>query len=215
MKSWQTCLQLVIILTSIGGYVDGQATTPIVPQQEGKNLTKATFGSGCFWCTEAVFQQLRGVQSVTSGYAGGTTPNPTYEDVCNGSTGHAEVVQVQYDPNVVSYEKLLEVFWKSHDPTTLNRQGNDFGTQYRSVIFFHDETQKVAAEKYKKLLDESGAFAKPIVTEIVPFTQWHPAEKYHQQYFDNNRTQGYCQVVIAPKVAKIREVFAKELKAAE
>lgn len=183
---------------------------------ERKNLlAKATFGNGCFWCTEAVFQQLRGVESVASGYAGGATENPTYESVCTGTTGHAEVIQITYDPALVSYEKLLEVFWKSHDPTTLNRQGNDVGTQYRSAIFYHDDEQKSLAEKYKQKLDESGAFNDPIVTEITAFTQWYPAEDYHQNYFNQNGSQGYCRAVIAPKVAKIREVFADDLKSKE
>ena len=144
----------------------------------------ATFGSGCFWCTEAIFQSLKGVESVVSGYSGGSVENPSYEQVCSGTTGHAEVTQIQYDPNVISFKKLLEVFWKTHDPTTLNRQGADVGTQYRSAIFYHSEKQRELAEKYKKRLDESGAFPNPIVTEITAFTQFYPAEDYHQNYYD-------------------------------
>jgi peptide-methionine (S)-S-oxide reductase len=175
-------------------------------------LKKATFGSGCFWCTEAVFERLKGVHSVVSGYAGGTVENPTYEEVCNGTTGHAEVTQITYDPALITYDELLEVFWKTHDPTTLNRQGNDVGTQYRSVIFYHDEEQKQLAEKYKEELDRSGAWDKPIVTEISPLTNYYEAEDYHQDYYANNPSQGYCAFVIAPKVEKFEKVFRDKLK---
>jgi len=172
----------------------------------------ATFGAGCFWCTEAVFQQLKGVHSVVSGYSGGMTKNPTYEQVCSGATGHAEVIQVTFDPKAISYPELLEVFWKTHDPTTLNRQGNDFGTQYRSAIFYHNEEQQRLAEHYKKELDASGAFSAPIVTEITPFDEFYPAEDYHQKYFDANPRQPYCAAIIRPKVDKVRKVFAEKLK---
>jgi len=202
---------LGVFMSASASSQDGSANS----LDEDKPLATATFGNGCFWCTEAVFQQLRGVQSVGSGYAGGTTENPTYKSICTGTTGHAEVIQVTFDPAVVSYEKLLEVFWKSHDPTTLNRQGNDVGTQYRSVIFYHDDEQQALAEKYKRKLDESGAFDDPIVTEIAPFTKWYPAEDYHKNYFNQNSEQGYCRAIIAPKVAKIREVFADDLKTKE
>ena len=174
-------------------------------------LRTATFGSGCFWCTEAVFQQLKGVASVTSGYAGGEVPNPTYEQVCSGQTGHAEVIRVEYDPEVVDYETLLEVFWKTHDPTTLNRQGNDIGTQYRSVVMFHDEDQQKLAEHYKQKLEDAGVFSDPIVTEIVPAATFYAAEKYHQNYFNQNQNQPYCQVMIAPKLKKLEAVFADKL----
>jgi peptide-methionine (S)-S-oxide reductase len=180
--------------------------------QQMDNLEKATLGSGCFWCTEAVFERLNGVNSVVSGYAGGKTDNPTYEEVCSGSTGHAEVTQITYDPSVISYDELLEVFWKTHDPTTLNRQANDVGTQYRSVIFYHNEEQKELAEKYKSELDKSGAWDKPIVTEISPFTKFYFAEGYHQDYYNNNPNQGYCAFVIAPKVKKFEKVFKEKLK---
>ena len=175
-------------------------------------LKKATFGSGCFWCTEAVFERLKGVHSVVSGYAGGTVENPTYEEVCTGATGHAEVTRITYDPGVIKFDELLEVFWKTHDPTTLNRQGNDIGKQYRSVIFYHDDGQKQLAEKYKEELDKSGAWDKPIVTEISPLTDFYPAEDYHQDYYNNNPNQGYCAFVIAPKVEKFEKVFRHKLK---
>jgi peptide-methionine (S)-S-oxide reductase len=180
-----------------------------------ENLQKATFGSGCFWCTEAIFERLKGVKSVVSGYSGGKVENPTYKEVCTGTTGHAEVTQITYDPEVISFDELLEVFWKTHDPTTLNRQGNDVGTQYRSVIFYHNEEQKKLAEKYKDELNKSGAWDKPIVTEISPFTKFYPAEDYHQEYYENNPNQGYCAFVIAPKVEKFEKVFKDKLKKAE
>jgi len=176
------------------------------------NLQKATFGSGCFWCTEAIFENLNGVHSVISGYAGGQVLNPTYEEVCTGTTGHAEVTQITYDPSVITYDELLEVFWKTHDPTTLNRQGNDAGPQYRSVIFYHNDEQKKLAEKYKAELDKSGAWDKPIVTEISPLTNYFPAEDYHQDYYNNNPNQGYCAFVIGPKLEKFRKVFKDKLK---
>jgi peptide-methionine (S)-S-oxide reductase len=176
---------------------------------------KATFGSGCFWCTEAVFERLNGVYVVVSGYAGGTVENPTYEEVCTGTTGHAEVTQITYDPDVITFDELLEVFWKTHDPTTLNRQGNDVGPQYRSVIFYHDDEQKQLAEKYKGELDKSGAWDKPIVTEISPLTNYFEAEDYHQDYYENNPSQGYCAFVIAPKLEKFEKVFKDKLKKTE
>jgi peptide-methionine (S)-S-oxide reductase len=168
---------------------------------------QATFGSGCFWCTEAVFQQLRGVQSVESGYSGGDTPNPTYEQVCSGRTGHAEVVQITYDPAVIPFEELLKVFWRTHDPTTPNRQGHDVGTQYRSAIFYHTDDQRRTAEAYKQQLDKSGSFKAPIVTEITPFKNFFPAEDYHQNYFRLNPEQGYCAAVIRPKLEKFKKEF--------
>ncbi|GAB4150431.1 MAG: peptide-methionine (S)-S-oxide reductase MsrA [Bacteroidia bacterium] len=171
----------------------------------------ATFGAGCFWCVEAVFQQLKGVISVTSGYSGGSIKNPSYKEVCMGTTGHAEVCQIVYDSNVVSFDELLEVFWQTHDPTTLNRQGNDVGTQYRSVIFYHNEKQKERAEFYKKKLNESGAWDNPVVTEISPFTVFYKAEDYHQNYYNQNGDQPYCQYVIRPKVEKFQKVFKDKL----
>ena len=161
----------------------------------------ADFGGGCFWCMEAVFERLPGVISVTSGFAGGTTENPTYRQVCTETTGHAEVTEIEFDPAKISYEKLLEVFWQAHDPTTLNRQGNDVGTSYRSIVLYRSEKQKLIAEKSK--LEAQKNFGNPIVTEIVPLKKFYKAEDYHQQYYDNNSSQGYCQVVIAPKLQKL------------
>jgi peptide-methionine (S)-S-oxide reductase len=173
---------------------------------------QATFGSGCFWCTEAVFQQLKGVESVVSGYSGGKLPNPTYEDICTGLTGHAEVIQVTFDPAVVSYADLLEAFWKSHDPTTLDQQGNDIGSQYRSVVYYHNDDQRRAAEHYKQKLDQSGAFGDPIVTEISPLDVFYPAEKYHQNYYNDNPRQNYCYYIIGPKLEKFRAAFKDKVK---
>jgi peptide-methionine (S)-S-oxide reductase len=173
----------------------------------------AIFANGCFWCTEAIFEQLDGVISAVSGYTGGHVKNPTYKEVCTGETGHAEALKIVYDPAKITFDELLEVFWETHDPTTLNRQGNDVGPQYRSGIFYLNEEQKEKAEKYKKELNASGAFNKPIVTEITPFTVFYPAENYHQQYFENNEnTNPYCQIVIRPKMDKFRKVFKDKLK---
>jgi peptide-methionine (S)-S-oxide reductase len=177
-----------------------------------EKLATATFGEGCFWCSEAVFQNLKGVKSVVSGFSGGSVENPSYEDVCTGRTGHAEVSQITYDPAVISFEDLLKVFWQTHDPTTLNRQGHDSGTQYRSAIFYHTDEQKQIAERYKQQLDASKVFKDPIVTEITPFKNFYPAEKYHQNYFNLNPTQQYCQFVIRPKVEKFNKEFKAMLK---
>lgn len=172
----------------------------------------ATFGAGCFWCVEAVFSEMKGVSKVVSGYAGGTVVDPTYKQVCTGTTGHAEVARIIYDPKVVTFDELLEVFWQTHDPTTLNSQGADVGTQYRSVIFYHNVEQQRTAEHYKAELDKSGAFDKPIVTEISPLPTFYAAENYHQEYYAQNPDQGYCQYVIRPKVEKFRKAFANKLK---
>jgi peptide-methionine (S)-S-oxide reductase len=172
----------------------------------------ATLGGGCFWCLEAVYEQLRGVQKVESGYAGGTTPNPTYRQVCSGTTGHAEVVQVTFDPAIIPYGEILEIFFAMHDPTTRNRQGADVGTQYRSVIFYHAPEQRQAAEALIAELNAADHWGAPIVTEVVPFREFYKAEDYHQGYFRNNPAQGYCQAVVAPKVAKLRQKFASRLK---
>jgi len=166
---------------------------------------KATFGAGCFWCVEAVFQLVGGVTSVISGYSGGKMENPSYEAVCGGDTGHAEVCQITFDPAKVTYEELLDVFWRTHDPTTVNRQGNDTGTQYRSAVFYHSAAQKAAAEAKKLELDSSGKFSSPIVTEITPFTDFYPAEKYHQNYFNLNPDAPYCRVIIEPKLRKFQQ----------
>ncbi len=176
-------------------------------------MAKATFGAGCFWCTEAVFRPLKGVESVVSGYSGGSVKGATYREVCTGTTGHAEATQVTYDPAVISYDELLEVFWQTHDPTTPNRQGPDVGPQYRSVVFYHTDEQRQLAEHYKQKLDASGAFARPIVTEIVPFTEFYRAEAYHQNFFEENGGHPYCRAFIWPKVEKVKKVFHDKLKA--
>ncbi|MBX0332493.1 peptide-methionine (S)-S-oxide reductase MsrA [Pontibacter sp. HSC-14F20] len=175
-------------------------------------MEKATFGGGCFWCTEAVFQELAGVQKVESGYAGGHMENPTYKQVTSGTTGHAEVLQITYDPDTISYDELLEVFWNTHDPTTLNRQGNDIGPQYRSIVLYHNDEQHEKAEKYLKELDASGAFDAPIVTTVEPLQEFYPAEDYHQNYFNTHGHEPYCSFVIRPKVDKFRKVFADKMK---
>jgi peptide-methionine (S)-S-oxide reductase len=175
-------------------------------------LEKATFGSGCFWCSEAVFERVIGVTKVESGYAGGTVKNPTYEQVCSGATGSAEVIQINYDADIITYDELLKIFWKTHEPTTLNQQGNDVGRQYRSVIFYHNDEQKKKAEEYKKSLDESGAWEDPIVTEIALYNNYTRAEDYHQNYYENNPNQSYCSFVIGPKIEKFEKVFKDKLK---
>jgi peptide-methionine (S)-S-oxide reductase len=175
-------------------------------------LDTATFGTGCFWCTEAIFQQLEGVEKVTSGYSGGTVENPTYEQVTGKATGHAECLNIIYDPAKISFDELLEIFWQTHDPTTLNRQGADVGPQYRSVVFYHNEEQRAKTAKYKAELDKSGAFDNPIVTTLEEFKVFYPAEAYHQNYYKNNTSQGYCQFVIRPKLEKFEKVFKDKLK---
>lgn len=187
---------------------DSSKTTAQVPPEFQDT---ATVGSGCFWCTEAQFELLDGVISATSGFSGGFIKNPAYREVCNGNTGHAEVIQVRYDTRKLTYQDILEAFWASHDPTQLNRQGNDVGTQYRSVIFYHSENQKSIAETLKKRLDESGAYPDPVVTEISEFKAFYPAEDYHQNYFNENGDEPYCQFVVAPKVEKFKKVFKDKL----
>jgi len=172
----------------------------------------ATLAGGCFWCTESVFDELRGVESVVSGYSGGHKESPTYQEVCSGTTGHAEVIDVRFDPAEIEFADILRVFFTVHDPTTLNRQGGDIGTQYRSSIFYHSDEQKQAAEAVIREIDEAGVYEKPIVTEVVPFDRFWPAEDYHQEYFVNNPNQPYCAAVIAPKVAKFRKMHADRLK---
>jgi methionine-S-sulfoxide reductase len=177
-----------------------------------KETEIATLGSGCFWCTEAFFLRVKGIESVVSGYSGGKVKNPTYREVCSGLTGHAEVIQVKFDPALISYSEVLEIFWNTHDPTTLNKQGADEGTQYRSVVYYHSDKQKQIAEDYKKQLDKSGVYKNPIVTEISPFTIFYPAEDYHQNYYALNPNQGYCQYVIRPKIEKFNKQYAAKLK---
>lgn len=171
------------------------------------SLSTAVFGAGCFWCVEAVFQQVNGITKIESGYSNGDVKNPTYREVCDGRTGHAEVCKIWFDSNIVSYETLLSIFWQTHDPTTLNQQGNDRGTQYRSAIYYNNDSQKLAAEKYKIELNKSGAFSNPIVTEIDAVNNYFPAEDYHQNYYNQNSQQSYCQFVIAPKLEKFKKVF--------
>lgn len=196
----------------------GQSNQPKNKMEEAKtNLSNsttdtATFGAGCFWCVEAVFQRLNGVISIESGYSGGTVKNPSYREVCNGTTGHAEVCRIVYDKTKVTFDELLEVFWKTHDPTTLNQQGNDHGTQYRSAIFYHNDEQKKLAEKYKTEINNSGAYEKPIVTEISPLINYYKAEDYHQNYFNLNGQEGYCKFVIQPKVEKFEKIFKNKMK---
>jgi len=186
-------------------------TAKINNMPSGKTDT-AVFGAGCFWCTEAVFQELEGVLKVTSGYSGGHILNPTYEQVCSKTSGHVEVTRLVYDPSVISYDELLEVFWKTHDPTTVDQQGNDVGPQYRSVIFYEKEAEKATAQKYKVALDKSGAWPNPVITSIEPLTNFYPAEDYHQNYYNQNGGQMYCRYVIRPKLEKFEKVFKDKLK---
>lgn len=219
----------VIGLTAISSLIScAQNNNPRLPdRQEEKKMNKnqtyepsftgktdtATLGTGCFWCTEAIFEQLEGVHSVVSGYSGGHVDNPTYNEIGTGKSGHAECVQIVFDPSKITFDELLEVFWQVHDPTTLNRQGADVGPQYRSVIFFHNEEQKTKAEKYKSELNNSGAFDKPIVTTVEPFTKFYTAEAYHQEYYENNKNKNpYCAIVIKPKLEKFEKVFKDKLK---
>jgi len=175
-------------------------------------METATLANGCFWCSEAIFARLKGVKSVLPGYSGGKVENPSYDAVCTGRTGHAEAAQIEFDPKVISFEKLLDVFWHTHDPTTLNRQGNDVGTQYRSAIFYHDEKQKEVAEKSKKEIESSGIYKDPVVTEIVPFKKFYVAEDYHKNYYDQHQDAPYCRFVIDPKVRKLLKQYSNDLK---
>lgn len=209
--------KLFLILTMAVGSITGCANkkAPLMsnePIPQNIKTETATFGNGCFWCTEAIFQQVNGVLKVESGYSGGHVDNPSYKDVCTGLTGHAECLNITYDPTKVSFDELLEIFWQTHDPTTLNRQGNDVGTQYRSVIFYHNPEQKALAEKYRDELNKSGAFDDPIVTTLEPFTTFYKAENYHQNYYNENGSAPYCQFVIRPKVEKFQKVFKSKLK---
>ncbi|MBL7862640.1 MAG: peptide-methionine (S)-S-oxide reductase MsrA [Cyclobacteriaceae bacterium] len=204
-------MKVLILLTSLIMAISVQAQNS-TQKTMSTSLETATLGSGCFWCTEAFFLEVKGIESVVSGYSGGKVKNPTYREVCTGLTGHAEVIQVKFDPTVISYADVLEIFWNTHDPTTLNKQGADEGPQYRSVVFYHSDAQKKTAEEYKNQLDKSGVFKKPIVTEISPFSVFYPAEEYHQNYYALNPNQGYCQYVIRPKVEKFRKQYGAKLK---
>jgi peptide-methionine (S)-S-oxide reductase len=209
----QTALALILLLTPVGARAAG---APRAGQgaMNDKKTEIATLAGGCFWCMEAVFEDLKGVERVVSGYAGGTVRNPTYEQVSTGTTGHAESIQITFDPAVISYRDLLRIFFGFHDPTTLNRQGNDVGTQYRSAIFWHDPGQRAAAEGVIAELTREHLFSKPIVTQVVPYSGFYPAEKYHQGYYKANSGQPYCQLVISPKVAKLKKLYAAKLKTA-
>lgn len=207
--------RIIIISIILSLFACDAKADKIYGDEEVEDLSKysqATLGAGCFWCVEAVFQRLNGVVKVVSGYSGGHVENPTYEEVCGKKTGHAEVARVYFDPEVVSFTEILEVFWKTHDPTTLNQQGNDIGPQYRSAVFYHDEEQKEIAEKLKVELDKAGIWSNPIVTEISPLTNFFEAENYHQNYYDNNKSQGYCSFVITPKIEKFEKIFKDKLK---
>ncbi len=213
-KTWFIVLLLVVTIaacaqTSKQKKLSSMSDNPI---PKGVITDTADFGEGCFWCTEAFFQRLEGVYKVISGYGGGFVENPTYEQVCDKNTGHVELARIIYDPAKISYDELLEVFWKTHDPTTIDRQGNDAGPQYRSVVYYHNEEQKQKAQHYKEKLDKSGAFDKPIVTLIEPYKNFYPAENYHQNYYNDNQNQGYCRFVIAPKLEKFEKVFKDKLK---
>jgi peptide-methionine (S)-S-oxide reductase len=204
---------------SSAGHSEGSPHAGIEPGNKGMAASRekvafrlATFGAGCFWCVEAIFEELDGVEKVVSGYSGGHASNPSYEEVCSGRTGHAEVVQITYDPKRISYDELLEIYWRTHDPTTRNRQGNDVGTQYRSVVLYHDEEQKKLAEGYKARLEAEHIWDRPIVTEIVRFERFWPAEAYHQDYYRQNPGEGYCSLVITPKIEKLRKIFKDKLK---
>jgi peptide-methionine (S)-S-oxide reductase len=205
-------LPLAFVWGSILLVVQNKPSSNAMPDQTRTELQLATFGNGCFWCTEAIFQNVDGVEKVESGYSGGTVKNPTYKEVCSGLTGHAEVIQITFDPKKVTYDELLEIFWKTHDPTTLNRQGNDVGTQYRSVIFYHNDQQKQLAEEYKKKLTDAEAFDGPIVTEITPYATFYKAEDYHQNYYNLNGNAPYCSYIIQPKLEKFKKVFKDKLK---
>lgn len=201
-------IRTLVLLSGLFGIL----STSLLAQQTEEKLEKATLGAGCFWCVEAIFELVEGIEYVESGFSGGHVKNPAYREVVNGTTGHAEVARIHFNPDIISYEEILEIFWHTHDPTTLNRQGNDVGEQYRSVIFYHNEEQKEIAEKSLKKTDESGLWKDPIVTVIEPLENYYVAEDYHQNYFENNPNAGYCSYVIAPKVAKFKREFKHLLK---
>lgn len=214
-KPLSTLLGFLMCVQLLGCSSDQASNTNVESKKELKDMSKldtATFGAGCFWCVEAIFQRVEGVEKVESGYTGGKTKDPTYQEICSGLTGHAEVIQVYFDPAKVTYAELLEIFWKTHDPTTLNQQGADKGTQYRSAVFYHNEEQMELAEKYKKELDAAGIWDDPIVTEITALSTYYSGEKYHQNYYNDNTNQGYCRFVITPKVEKFEKVFGDKMK---
>ena len=214
IRTYFSLLLMAVTITSCGQQNNPKKITAMrnEPIPNGIQTDTATFGEGCFWCTEAFFQKLDGVYKVLSGYGGGFVENPTYEQVCDKTTGHAELCRIVYDPKKITYDELLEVFWKTHDPTTMNQQGNDVGPQYRSVIYYHNDAQKTKAEDYKEVLNKSGAWDSPIVTTIEPFKNFYPAENYHQNYYNANQNQGYCRFVIAPKLEKFEKAFKNKFK---
>lgn len=203
---------LGIACQSKGTEINSKTNKNKIVVEDQTNKEVATFAGGCFWCTEAVFLQIEGVEKVVSGYTGGQTKNPTYKEICGGNTGHAEAIQITFNPKKVSYGELLEIFFATHDPTTRNQQGNDIGTQYRSEIFYHNDIQKQIAEQYIQLLIQDAIFKKPIVTNISPAVIYYEAEDYHQNYYNQNKTQGYCNYIITPKIEKVNKVFKNKLK---
>lgn len=211
-NEWQRLLSLDKLTKRSENNPNFANDTSKVTQQKENSMKEVTLGAGCFWCIEACFQDVKGIVSVVPGYAGGQRKNPTYEQICSGATGHAEVARIIYDENVISFDELLEMFWFVHDPTQLNRQGNDIGTQYRSVIFYHDEEQKAIAEKYKARLTEEKVWDKPIVTEIVAINNYYEAEKYHHDYLNQNPENAYCRAIVRPKVDKFKKVFESKLE---
>jgi peptide-methionine (S)-S-oxide reductase len=223
IKTAVTLLATIILVSACGQSKSKNLNSMSIPENSpnttvdlskisSSNIDTITLGAGCFWCIEAVFQRLNGVLTVKSGYAGGQVKNPTYKEVCSGTTGHAEVAQIVFDKTKVTFDEILEVFWKTHDPTTLNQQGADIGTQYRSAVFYHNEEQKQIAEKYKVEINKSGAYPNPVITEIVALNNYYPAEDYHQNYFNQNGNEGYCRYVIQPKVEKFEKIFKDKLK---
>lgn len=212
-----TSISIIIFSLIISGCQNNNSQTHnqienIMTDSTNAKLETAIFGSGCFWCTEAIYERVKGVYSVISGYSGGSVENPAYKEVCEGTTGHAECIKIKFNPEEISYDELLEIFWRTHDPTTLNRQGNDVGTQYRSVIFYVNVEQRKKAEYYKQKLTEEKIWQNPIVTEITKFEKFYPAEDYHQDFYENNPGQGYCAFVITPKVEKFEKIFKDKLK---
>jgi peptide-methionine (S)-S-oxide reductase len=203
---------IFITIVLFGTSCTANQTEKIKPTINITNMDTVTLGAGCFWCVEAIFSELKGVEEVRSGYSGGTVKNPSYKEVCAGTTGHAEVCQIVYNPAVISFKELLAVFWQTHNPTTLNKQGGDVGTQYRSAIFYHTKEQKEIAQEYMNKLNDEGVFQNPVVTEITAFTNFYPAEDYHQDYFEMNGEQPYCSAIIRPKLEKFRAVFQDKLK---
>lgn len=212
MNGLMTMVVITLFFIDQGNRNTKQINRDNMVQSEERKQEVATFGAGCFWCVEAIFQDLKGVSDVVSGYSGGEVKNPSYAEVCAGNTGHAEVCQIHFNPQIITYRELLNVFWRIHDPTTLNRQGADVGTQYRSVIFYHNEEQGRLAEESKKETERSGLYKNPIVTEIEPFVQFYPAEEYHQDYYNQNPNQPYCRFTIDPKVKKFRKQFQEVIR---